>query len=51
MSKKHKAKEYYKNNRDVILNRSKAYYINNRESILEHLKNEYESLTEDKKKI
>ena len=25
-----RAKEYYKNNRDVILNRSKDYYINNK---------------------
>ena len=30
-------------------NRSKEYYINNKESILEHLKNKYQSLTEDKK--
>ena len=49
MYKKNGAKEYYKNNRDVILNRSKEYYINNKESILEHLKNKYQSLTEDKK--
>ena len=49
MSKKNRAKEYDKNNRDVILNRSKEYYINNKESILEHLKNKYQSLTEDKK--
>ena len=28
MCKKNKAKEYYKNNRDVILSRSKEYYIN-----------------------
>ena len=43
MCNKYRAKEQYKNNRDVILNRSKEYYINNKESILEHLK------TEDKK--
>ena len=49
MCKKNRAKEYYKINRDIILNRSKEYYINNRESILEHLKNKYKSLTEDKK--
>ena len=49
MSKKNRAKEYDKNNRDVILNRSKEYYINNKESILQHLKNKYQSLTEDKK--
>ena len=49
MCKKNRAKEYDKNNRDVLLNRSKEYYINNKESILEHLKNKYESLTKDKK--
>ena len=37
MCKKYRAKEYYKNNRDAILNRSKEYYINNKKSILEHL--------------
>ena len=31
MCKKNRAKEYYKNNRAVILNRSKEYYINNKE--------------------
>ena len=49
MCNKNRAKEYYKNNRDVILNRLKEYCINNKESILEHLKNEYQSLTEDEK--
>ena len=49
MCKKNRAKEYYKNNRDVILNRSNEYYINNKESMLGHLKNKYQSLTEDKK--
>ena len=29
MSKKNRAKEYYINNRDIILNRTKEYYINN----------------------
>ena len=38
MCKKNRAKEYYNNNRDIILNRSKEYYINNKESIFEHLK-------------
>ena len=38
MCNKNRAKGYYKNNRDVILNRSQEYYINNKESILEHLK-------------
>ena len=28
MCNKNRAKEYYKNNRDVILNGSKEYYIN-----------------------
>ena len=36
-------KEYYKNNRDVILNRTKEYYINNKESIQEHVKNKCKS--------
>ena len=27
MCNKNRAKEYYKNNRDVLLNRSKEYYI------------------------
>ena len=33
MCKKNRAKEYYINNRDVILNRAKEYYINNKELI------------------
>ena len=33
MCKKYRAKEYYINNKDVILNRAKEYYINNKESI------------------
>ena len=32
MSKNNRAKEYYENNRDIILNRAKEYYINNKES-------------------
>ena len=35
MSKKNRAKEYYENNRDIMLNRAKEYYINNKESIRE----------------
>ena len=31
--KKNRAKDYYENNRDIILNRAKEYYINNKESI------------------
>ena len=49
MCNKNRAKEYHKNNRDVMLNRSKKCYINNKELILEHLKKKYQSLTEDKK--
>ena len=49
MCNKNRAKEYYKNNRDVILSRSKEYYINNKESILEHLKNKYLSLYQSKR--
>ena len=33
MSKKNRAKEYYQNNRHIILNRAKESYINNKESI------------------
>ena len=37
MSKKNRAKEYYINNKDIILNRAKEYYINNKKSIREDL--------------
>ena len=30
MNKKNRAKEYYNNNRDIILNRAKENYINNK---------------------
>ena len=30
MSEKNRAKGYYKNNRDIILNRAKEYYIKKR---------------------
>ena len=33
MSEKNRAKEYYINNRDIILNRAQEYYINNKKSI------------------
>ena len=33
MCNKNRAKEYYKNNRDIILNRSKERILNNKESI------------------
>ena len=36
---------YYKKNRDVLLNKSKEHYRNNRERI----RNKYKSLSEDKK--
>ena len=33
MSEKDRVKEYYINNRDILLNRANEYYINNKESI------------------
>ena len=38
MSEKNRIKEYYINNRDIILNRAKEYYINNKKSIKENPK-------------
>ena len=38
MSEKNRVKEYYINNRDIILNRAKEYYINNKKSIKENPK-------------
>ena len=32
-----------------MLNKAKEYYINNKELILEHVKNKYKSLIEDEK--
>ena len=55
MSEKNRAKEYYKNNRDVILNRVKEYYISNKESIrrdpkIKDYQKEYrENITDEKK--
>ena len=49
MCNKNRAKEYYKNNKDVKLNRSTEYFTNNKELVLKHLKNKYQSLTEDEK--
>ena len=46
MSEKNRAKEYYKNNRYIILNRAKEYYINNKESIKENLKNKEQKIKE-----
>ena len=53
--KKNRAKEYYINNRDDILNRAKEYYISNKESIKENLKikdyqKEYRNAMTDEKK-
>ena len=41
---------YYQKNRDEILNRAKEYYKNNRELIREGEKNKCKSLSEDEKK-
>ena len=55
MSEKNRAKEYYINNRDIILNRAKEYYINNKESLREDPKiKEYQkeyrkNMTDEKK--
>ena len=55
MSKKNRAKEYYENNRDIILNRAKEYYINNKKSIrkdpkIKDYQKEYrKNITDDKK--
>ena len=55
MSEENRAKEYYKNNRDIILNRAKEYYINNKESIrrdpkIKYYQKEYrENITDEKK--
>ena len=54
MSEKNRAKEYYKSNRDIILNTAKEYYINNKESIrgnpkIKDYQKEYrENITDEK---
>ena len=40
---------YYERNRDVILNRAKDYYKNNNELLNEKTKNKYIELHEEKK--
>ena len=40
---------YYQRNRDIILNRAKEYYKNNKELLRELAKNKYGSLSEDEK--
>ena len=55
MSEKNRAKEYYINNRDFILNRGKEYYINNKESIKkdpkikDYLKEYRKNMTDEQK--
>ena len=57
MGEKNIPKEYYINNRDIILNRAKKYYINNKESTIEDPKiKEYQkeyrkNMTDEKKQI
>ena len=42
---------YYQKNRDEILNRAKEYYKNSRELRREREKSKYKSLSEDEKRI
>ena len=42
------SKTYYKKSRDAGLRKAREYYKNNRELLKEHVKNRYNSLTEDK---
>ena len=42
---------YYQRNSDIILNRAKEYYKNNKELLRELGKNKYRSLSEDEKDI
>ena len=42
---------YYQRNRDIILNRAKEYNKNNKELLRERAKNKYRSLSEDEKNI
>ena len=42
---------YYQRNRDIILNRAKEYCKNNKELLQERAKNKYRSLSEDEKDI
>ena len=42
---------YFQRKRDIILNRAKKYYKNNKELLRERTKNKYRSLSEDEKDI
>ena len=42
---------YYQRNSDIILNRAKEYYKNNKELLRELGKNKYRSLSKDEKDI
>ena len=42
---------YCQRKRDIILNRAKEYYKNNKELLRERAKNKYRSLSEDEKDI
>ena len=42
---------YYQRNRDIILNRAKEYYKNKKELFRERAKNKCRSLSEDEKDI
>ena len=43
------SKSYYQKNRDKVLNKAREYYKNDRELLKELVKNRYNFLTEDKK--
>ena len=43
------SKTYYQKNRDAALSKAREYYKNNRELLKVSVKNRYNSLTEDKK--
>ena len=43
------SKTYYQKNRDAVLSKAREYYKNNRELLKECVKNRCNSLTEDKK--
>ena len=43
-------KTYYQKKRDAVLSKAREYYKNNRELLKERVKNRYNSLTDEKKK-
>ena len=43
------SKTYSQKDRDKVLSKAREYYKNNRELLKEHVRNRYNSLTEDKK--